>query len=80
MSRPRPSVYSGPTGKEILMLICLRSLGLLLVAASFLLAPAASAVVTFEWLTVSDVGNACDPLPSIGCFGTVTRPYQISKF
>lgn len=66
------------------MRISARSLWLPLVAASLLLAPAASAV-TIDWVTVGDPGNAGDPQEScIGCgpgttFGAVATAYRISK-
>lgn len=44
-----------------------------------LLAPmSASAVVTFDWVTIGDPGNACDT-QSQGCFGSVATSYRISK-
>lgn len=38
-----------------------------------------AAVVTIDWVTVGDPGNACDTQPQ-GCFGSVATPYRISKF
>lgn len=35
--------------------------------------------VTFEWASVGDPGNACDPQEQ-GCFGSVAEPYRISKY
>ena len=64
-------------GKGTLMLTCARSLWLLLVAGSFWLASAASAV-TIDWVTVGDPGNACDT-QSQGCFGAVGYAYRIAK-
>ncbi len=48
--------------------------------ATFMLSSAASAV-TFEWVTVGDPTNVCDPTPAIGlCRGAVDHEYQIAKF
>jgi len=67
----------------IRMMHWLRSIRLLpLWRVSFLwlaLAPAASAVVVVDWVTVGDPGNACDP-QSQGCFGAVAESYRISRF
>ncbi len=46
-------------------------------AASLWLAPPASAV-TFEWVTVGDPGNACDPQGVGRCFGAVDSIYRIA--
>lgn len=40
-------------------------------------APAPS-VVTFDWVTVGDPGNACDPQGTGRCFGAVGYPYRIA--
>jgi formylglycine-generating enzyme required for sulfatase activity len=34
--------------------------------------------VTFEWVTVGDPGNACDPVGSGNCFGAVGYTYRIA--
>ena len=39
----------------------------------------ARAVVTIDWVTVGNPGNACDTQPQ-GCFGSVANAYRISKF
>jgi len=51
----------------------------LLALAALLFAPPAHAVVTIDWVTVGDPGNACDT-QSQGCFGSVAKSYRISKF
>ena len=51
----------------------------ILVLAALLFAFPAHAVVTIEWVTVGDPGNACDT-QSQGCFGTVSYEYQIGKY
>jgi formylglycine-generating enzyme required for sulfatase activity len=38
-----------------------------------------SSAATFEWVTVGDPGNTCDPQPQ-GCFGAVAYTYYISKY
>jgi len=43
------------------------------------LSSTAQAVVSIDWVTVGDPGNACDTQTS-GCFGSVADPYRISKF
>jgi formylglycine-generating enzyme required for sulfatase activity len=59
------------------------SLWLPLAAAVLLLAPAASAVVTIDWVPIGNPGNAADT-PSTNCFasscGSVSYAYQISKY
>ena len=55
------------------------SLWLPLAAAALFLAPPASAVVTIDWVTVGDPGNACET-QSQGCFGAVNDEYRIGKF
>jgi len=74
------------TGKRqgvVRMMNWLRSIRLLpLWRVAFLwlaLAPAASAVMVLDWVTVGDPGNACDP-QSQGCFGAVAESYRISRF
>jgi sulfatase modifying factor 1 len=57
---------------------CARSRWLGVAAAVLGLAPAASAV-TFDWVTVGDPGNACDPGLD-GCFGDVDTVYRIAEF
>ena len=37
------------------------------------------AVVTFDWVTVGDPGNACET-QATGCFGAVAETYRIGKF
>ncbi len=55
--------------------------GLLLgIGFSLALPLAASAEVTFDWVTVGDPGNACDTQPQQGCFGSVDYVYRISKY
>ena len=49
------------------------------VALLLLRAPAGSAEVTIDWVTVGDPGNSCET-QSQGCFGSVAYPYRISKF
>src|SRR5688572_8217788 len=49
-----------------------------LVAAASLCAAPAAAVVTFEWRTVGDAGNACDDEPDFGCYGAVDYAYRIA--
>lgn len=60
---------------------CARSFrrGALLSLVCSLLAPAASAFVSIEWLTVGDPGNGCETQTQ-GCFGEVSSEYRISKF
>ena len=51
-------------------------------AAAFLglgLAPAAGSV-TFDWVSVGDPGNACDPQGFGRCFGAVGYAYRIAKY
>jgi formylglycine-generating enzyme required for sulfatase activity len=47
-------------------------------AALFCAAPAASEV-SFEWITVSAPGNACDPQGIGRCFGAVDYTYRIAR-
>jgi hypothetical protein len=42
-------------------------------------AQAPPAAVTFDWVTVGDAGNACDPLGSWRCFGAVGYTYRVAK-
>lgn len=55
---------------------------LLGVALSLQVGPAAHAqappAVTFDWVTVGDPGNACDPVGSGNCFGAVGYTYRIA--
>jgi len=55
---------------------------LLGVALSLQGGPAAHAqappAVTFDWVTVGDPGNACDPVGSGNCFGAVGYTYRIA--
>jgi formylglycine-generating enzyme required for sulfatase activity len=44
-----------------------------------LFAPAASAVVTIDWVTVGAPGNACET-QTAGCFGAVAYEYRISQY
>ena len=39
----------------------------------------APSVVTFDWATVGDPGNACDPHGTGRCFGAVGYAYRIAK-
>jgi hypothetical protein len=55
-----------------------RAVLVLLLALSSLSAQSASALVTIDWVSVGDPGNACDT-QSQGCFGSVAEPYRISK-
>ncbi len=57
------------------MNICTRSIWLAVVAL-LLIAPAASAVVNIEWVTVGDPGNAADS----GSYGSVAEEYRIGKY
>jgi len=59
------------------MIARLRLLAVPLAAALLLTLPA-SAVITIDWVTVGDPGNACDT-QSQGCFGSVAEPYRISE-
>jgi formylglycine-generating enzyme required for sulfatase activity len=40
---------------------------------------AAPSAVTFDWITVGDPGNACDPRGTGRCFGAVGYPYRIAR-
>jgi formylglycine-generating enzyme len=50
---------------------------LLFVAATLGATPAAAAV-TFDWVTVGDAGNACDPQGTGRCFGAVGYTYRMA--
>jgi len=56
----------------------LRTLRLVVLLIAF----PASAEVTFEWATIGDPGNACDPPvpPFYNCIGSVSETYRISKY
>jgi len=51
----------------------------LLALVALLFAFPAHAVVTIDWVSVSDPGNACDT-QSQGCFGAVSYDYLIGKY
>jgi hypothetical protein len=53
-------------------------LGLQVDPAARATAPADLAVITFNWVTVGDPGNACDPQGIGRCFGAVSYPYRIA--
>jgi hypothetical protein len=55
---------------------CARSFWLLVVLAFLLVAPAASAVVTMDWVTIGSPGNAADSTS----FGMVADVYQIGRY
>ena len=58
---------------------CMLLSRLLVGLAILAMAPAASAEVAFDWVTVGDPGNACDTQPQ-GCIGSVGETYRIAKF
>jgi len=64
------------------MLAVVSVAALLGVALSLQVDPAAHAqappAVTFDWVTVGDPGNACDPVGSGNCFGAVGYTYRIA--
>ncbi|MHC4138127.1 MAG: formylglycine-generating enzyme family protein [Planctomycetota bacterium] len=49
------------------------------ILAAHVIASAASATVTIDWVTVGDAGNACE-VRSQGCFGAVPDTYRIGKY
>ena len=55
------------------------TLGSALFAVAVVLAPAASAVVTLDWVTVDAPGNSCE-MQSFGCLGQVYAAYEIGAF
>src|SRR5688500_12241409 len=74
-----PSTEEGTVSKSMLAVPALLGGALYLPVADAHAQAPTPPVVTFDWVTVGDPGNACDPLGSGRCFGAVGYTYRIAR-